>query len=114
MIRNTSPVGWIPLLAIKVLREGSLIPFIISGIFVAIPVIAICVASDTLYYGGEELVLTGKNFLEVNVIQGLSKFFGTDPFYWYFVAFAPSIYTVIYPFTLTAVIRHAQTCWSMQ
>ena len=53
MMRNTSPIGWIPLLAIKVLYEGALIPFILAGIFVAVPIIGLIVAIDTFYYIGE-------------------------------------------------------------
>ena len=52
MMRNTSPIGWIPLLAIKVLFEGALLPFIIAGIFVAVPIIGLTVYIDTLYYLG--------------------------------------------------------------
>lgn len=47
MMRNTSPIGWIPLLAIKVLFEGALVPFLIAGIFVAVPIIGLVVAVDT-------------------------------------------------------------------
>jgi hypothetical protein len=50
MMRNTSPVGWIPLLAIKVLNEGSLLPFIISAITVAAPLIGGIIYIDTVYY----------------------------------------------------------------
>lgn len=53
MMRNTSPIGWIPLLAYKVLYEGSLVPFILSGVFVALPILALCVFLDTSYYGGD-------------------------------------------------------------
>ena len=47
MMRNTSPIGWIPLLAHKVLFNGSLPPFIISAIFVALPIIALCTYVDS-------------------------------------------------------------------
>lgn len=47
MIRNTSPVGWVPLLGYKVLFEGSLLPFIKSGIFVALPILFVLVYIDT-------------------------------------------------------------------
>lgn len=52
MMRNTSPIGWIPLLAIKVLFEGALLPFILAAVFVAAPLIAGVVAVDTIYYLG--------------------------------------------------------------
>ena len=67
MMRNTSPIGWVPLLAIKVLKEGSLIPFIMSAITVAIPIIVGSVVVDTWYYnsvdGSSDWVLTGWNFV---------------------------------------------------
>lgn len=88
MMRNTSPVGWIPLLGYKVLYEGSLKPFIISGIFVALPLIYGLILLDTKWYGNsnkwygnphdDKLVLTSYNFLKMNLLDGLSKFFGTS------------------------------------
>ena len=66
--RNTSIVGWIPLLVIKVLYEGSLQPFIVSAITVAVPLMAGMVYIDTMYYGGDVWVLTSINFLKVNVL----------------------------------------------
>ena len=100
--RNTSIVGWIPLLAIKVLREGSLPPFILSAITVAIPCIAFMVYVDTLYYGSEDWTITSLNFLKVNVLAGLSKFFGEDPWFMYIVGHAFGLFTAIYPFLLYA------------
>ena len=61
--RNTSIVGWIPLLAIKVLLEGSLLPFLMSAILVAIPLMGVSVAIDSAYYGGAEWTFTSLNFL---------------------------------------------------
>ena len=52
MMRNTSPIGWIPLLAIKVLFEGAFFPFIIAGIFVAVPIMGLTIYLDTWYYLG--------------------------------------------------------------
>ena len=52
MMRNTSPIGWIPLLAIKVLFEGSLLPFLVAGVFVALPVIGLTIVVDTVYFTG--------------------------------------------------------------
>ena len=48
IMRNTSPVGWIPLLYLKVCKEGAFFPFLISGIFFAIPVIGICIYLDRI------------------------------------------------------------------
>ena len=106
MMRNTSPVGWIPLLAIKVLREGSLVPFLISGLTVALPLIALCVYIDTKFYNSEEWVFTGYNFLEMNVLHGLSKYFGEDPFHYYCGEGIAAIFTLLLPLYYLSHLTH--------
>ena len=103
MMRNTSPVGWIPLLAIKVLREGSLLPFLLSGIFVALPILFFCVWVDTTMYNSDKWVFTGYNFLEMNIIHGLSKTFGEDDFWWYLRTQFPFNMTTITPIAYLAM-----------
>jgi hypothetical protein len=108
MMRNTSVIGWIPLLGIKVLFEGSLPPFILSAILAGVPVIAFAVYIDTKYYNSTSLtpdsgpVLTSLNFMRINVSEGLAKYFGEDPAYWYVAVFGWAIYTVIYPWMIYA------------
>lgn len=106
MIRNTSPVGWVPLLAYKVLKEGSLLPFIISAVFVAIPIIFGCVWLDTWFYGSDTWVITGYNFLEMNVLHGLSKYFGEDDSFKYVYAGYPGIFTVMCIPALISMFTH--------
>ena len=111
--RNTSIVGWIPLLAIKVLREGSLPPFLLSALTVAIPCMAFMVYVDTLYYDSDDWTVTSVNFLKVNILEGLSKFFGEDPWYMYVIGHAFGLFTVVYPFLLYAItVGHADISWS--
>lgn len=50
MMRNTSPVGWVPLLFLKVKNDGAFLPFLLSGIFFALPIIALCIYLDSVYY----------------------------------------------------------------
>lgn len=72
MMRNTSPIGWIPLLAIKVLFERALVPFLIAGIFVAVPIMGLTVYVDTMYYLRDvdfsRWVFTSYNFMKVNIV----------------------------------------------
>lgn len=111
--RNTSIVGWIPLLAIKVLREGALPAFLLSAITVAIPCMAVMVYIDTVYYGGDEWVMTSLNFLKVNVLENLSQYFGVDPWYRYVLDYNPNIFTILFPFVLYAnSVGHVTTAWS--
>ena len=51
MIRNTAPISWIPLLAVKVLFNRSLVPFLLSGLLVFLPIIGLTTCLDTHYYG---------------------------------------------------------------
>jgi len=96
MIRNTSPVGWVPLLAYKVLKEGSFVPFLMAGVFVALPIIFMCIWIDTRFYKADDTwVLTSYNFLEMNLLHGLSKYFGEDGPLYYFVAGYPAIFTLM-------------------
>jgi hypothetical protein len=53
VMRNTSPVGWIPLLISKIVYDGSFKSFALAGIFVSIPIIALGIALDSLYYGAD-------------------------------------------------------------
>lgn len=98
MMRNTSPVGWIPLLLLKIFQDNSFIAFVIAGIIVALPIIGLCIFLDSLYFG--ELTITSLNFLRANLYEGLSKYFGTDPFYHYILVFMPLFFTVCYPAVL--------------
>ena len=113
MMRNTSPVGWIPLLAIKIFREGSFVPFVLSGIFVALPILLGCVWIDTKFYGSETWVLTGYNFLQMNLLDGLSKYFGEDPPWYYITIAALAIFTTLYPFLVYAnLYAHFKNQWA--
>ena len=113
MIRNTSPVGWLPLLAIKVLFEGSFVPFLISGVFVALPFIFLTVYIDTWFYLGEvngtDWVFTSYNFVKMNILEGLSEFFGTQPSWFYIFCFAPAIFSALYPLLIPSMWTHLKT-----
>ena len=106
MMRNTSPIGWIPLLFIKVFRDGAFVPFLISAICVAVPIIFLSTLLDSYYYSPEgqfEWTITGKNFLVVNVVEGLSKYFGDHPTWQYLFVYGPAMFTVAYPLIVYSV-----------
>lgn len=100
MIRNTAPIGWIPLLLIKILYEKSFKAFFISGLTVGLLTLGICIGIDSLYYGGTEIVITPYNFLKVNVLHNLSKHFGDDESYKYILIYLPTCFSVVYPVLL--------------
>ena len=105
MMRNTSPIGWPPVLAIKILRDKSFIPFILAGITVFIPMVCLCILIDSFYYGMKDFpVLSSYNFMQANLTEGLSKYFGTEPVYFYVLAVLPLIFTVAYPSVLAGFV----------
>lgn len=106
MIRNTSPVGWVPLLAWKVLFENSLLPFLKSALLVAIPIIFFCIWVDTTFYQSETWVVTSYNFLEMNVLLGLSKYFGEDGPLYYLIAGIPAIFVLLSGPALVSTFTH--------
>jgi hypothetical protein len=79
MIRSTAPIGWIPLLIIKILYDKSFKALLISGLTAGLLTLFVCISIDSAYYGGTELVITPLNFLKINVLHNLSKHFGDDP-----------------------------------
>ena len=102
-------------MAIKVLREGSLPPFLLSAIFVALPCIAFMIYVDSLYYGGEDWTITSYNFLRVNVLEGLSKYFGEDPWQQYIINWSAGFFLSMYPFVAYAnTVGHIDIMWSKE
>ena len=55
--------------------------FILAGLIAAVPVLAVTIAADSIYYG--KLTFTPINFLMFNVVSGGSDVFGTEPWYYY-------------------------------
>ena len=112
MMRNTSPIGWIPLLALKVLKDGSFFPFLLAAITVALPVIALTVLIDTSYFlgklDGKNWVFTSYNFLRINILEGLSEYFGSHPWSFYLTKFGPEIFTLVYPLVILACFLHVR------
>mmetsp|Transcript_102605 Transcript_102605/g.141885 ORF Transcript_102605/g.141885 Transcript_102605/m.141885 type:complete len:139 (-) Transcript_102605:36-452(-) len=81
MMRNTSPIGWIPLLAIKVLYNQSFLPFLVAAFIIAVPIIGINVLLDSYFFDPtlSTWTFTGYNFLNVNLVEGISSYFGEQP-----------------------------------
>lgn len=124
MMRNTSPVGWLPLLFLKISRSGAFIPFLLSGIFVAVPLIILCIYLDSIYYQNAhtgctkdvesaglkefEWTVTSWNFIKVNVLEGMSKYFGDHGHFEYILNFLPAdVLRGLYPFALGGAFNYA-------
>ena len=85
ILRNSSAIGFIPLILHKVFYQRNFKMFVLSGILVAVPMLLITVAADSIYYG--KLTFTFWNFLKFNVLEGGSDFFGINPWHDYLLKF---------------------------
>jgi GPI mannosyltransferase 3 len=109
MIRNTSPIGWPPLLLMKVIKDGALVPFLIAGFTVFVPVVGLSILVDSHFYGIQHFpVVTALNFYNANVAEGLSLYFGVHPAYFYVLAVVPLIFLAQTPLIVTGIYTYAR------
>jgi len=81
-IRSSSIVGYVPLALILILKDFRyFIPILLAGITIAIPFVLVNLASDAHFYG--YFTVPQYNFVYVNVVLGISKFFGEMPWFYY-------------------------------
>jgi len=57
-------------------------------------------------------VLTGYNFLEMNILHGLSKYFGVDPWWMYITTAFAAIFILMVPLAYYSIPRHFKVQWS--
>mmetsp|Transcript_38951 Transcript_38951/g.59219 ORF Transcript_38951/g.59219 Transcript_38951/m.59219 type:complete len:170 (-) Transcript_38951:1261-1770(-) len=81
-IRSSSIVGYVPLAVIIILRDWRFfLPIVVAGLTITIPCCLINLASDAYFYG--YFTVPQYNFVYVNVVMGISKFFGEMPWFYY-------------------------------
>lgn len=83
LIRSSSLVGYLPLALLVIYQDSRFfVPIVVAGLTCAVPMVIASVAIDTFMYG--TLTFPQFNFVHWNVVKGISKYFGTDPFWYYF------------------------------
>ena len=81
-VRSSSIVGYIPLALIAIYQDPRFFfPIVVAGLTIAVPVVMVNLISDAYFYG--YWTVPQYNFIYVNVVMGLSKFFGEMPWYYY-------------------------------
>ena len=110
VVRNTSPIGWIPILLLKVWEYGPkvLVNYILGAILIFIPIILTSTYLDSLFYG--QLTIVPWNFIKVNVFQGLSQTFGSDPPLLYFTKEIPIRMNILLPFLILGTWWYVKDC----
>ena len=109
MIRNTSPISWPLLILLKIVKDGAFLPILISGFVVFLPLICAFTLIDSLYFGMQHFpVITALNFFNVNLGEGLSNYFGTDPWYMYITGVFPLYFTASLPFVFLGIYSYGK------
>lgn len=84
--------------------------FILAGVFIFVPIVALCILADSYYYGMEHFpVVTSYNFMKFNVVEGLSSMFGIEDSTWYFTFAFPEYFHVAFPL---AIYAFASSLWT--
>jgi len=82
LVRSSSLVGWVPLALWKIFSGFDFfLAILTAGVCIAIPVCVVSVIIDSLYYG--KLTIPQVNFVFINVVDNISKYFGTEPWFYY-------------------------------
>ena len=77
LVRSSSLVGWIPLALIKAFTSADFFLAIVQAAFtVALPVLVLSTLADSWFYG--KLTVPPYNFLYINVVENLSRYFGEE------------------------------------
>ena len=81
-IRSSSIVGYIPLALISIFQDFNyFIPILVAGLTITVPTVLLNLVSDSYFYG--YWTVPQFNFLYVNVVMGISNYFGEMPWYYY-------------------------------
>jgi len=84
LVRSSSLVGWVPLALYFATRSlDNFMNIALAGVFIAVPITLFSVGLDSLFYGC--LTCPQLNFVHINVVENLSRFFGIDPVNYYLV-----------------------------
>ena len=82
IVRSSSLLGWVPLALVKCFTSFDyFVAIITAGILVALPTFAFSVGIDSLCYG--RFTCPQLNFVYVNVVDNISKYFGEEPWHYY-------------------------------
>lgn len=115
VIRNTSPIGWVPILLCKAWELGFakvIRNYLIGFVIIFMPIFGITTCLDSYYYG--TLTIVPWNFIKVNVFLGLSQTFGSDPLLKYINQEIPLRFNILLPPLLFGILHHCRTSRNKQ
>ena len=78
LTRSSSLIPWVPIALLRIAEQPAFfLPIVVAALTVAIPLMAGSILLDSLFYG--RLCMPQLNFLYFNVVENISKHFGTKP-----------------------------------
>ncbi|KAF9984221.1 hypothetical protein BGZ75_004213 [Mortierella antarctica] len=114
IFRPTAAILWIFLgtsLLLGYLKKGDMPSFITTILNAAIiggaAIVGSAVLDSTLFYS--EWVWTPLHFIRVNIVEGISLFYGSSPWHWYLSQGLPILFGIYLPFVLHGSWRAWQT-----
>eukprot|EP00112_Aurelia_sp_Birch-Aquarium-sp1_P020187 Seg5146.2 transcript_id=Seg5146.2/GoldUCD/mRNA.D3Y31 product="GPI mannosyltransferase 3" protein_id=Seg5146.2/GoldUCD/D3Y31 len=106
IVRPTAATTWLPIilyeLYIDLFKRRSLRVFKYSILCVLVLFVA-STAVDYLFYG--RFIIVHFNFIKFNVMQGMSGFYGTHPWHWYFTQGIPVVLFTHLPLFLLGLYK---------
>ncbi|KAF9956225.1 hypothetical protein BGZ65_002897 [Modicella reniformis] len=106
VFRPTAAIMWIFMGVVLLIQycmdsdRGSILTTLISVFIMSgSTILGTAILDSTLLYN--EWVLTPINFLRVNVLQGISLFYGSSPWHWYLSQGLPLLFGIYLPFVLS-------------
>ncbi|KAF9579497.1 glycosylphosphatidylinositol anchor biosynthesis, partial [Lunasporangiospora selenospora] len=110
IFRPTAAILWIFLggyLLLGYLRQGKMVAVISTALQAAVigglAILGSAILDSRFMY--HEWVLTPLNFLRVNVLEGISLFYGSSPWHWYLSQGLPILFTIYIPPLLYGAVQ---------
>ncbi|ODQ54917.1 hypothetical protein SAICODRAFT_64193 [Saitoella complicata NRRL Y-17804] len=105
VMRPTNALLWVWLGGHIMLNSPHRVFFMVQAALVGVLAIGLNFVMDSLYY--QRPVFTPFNFLQFNLVEGLSGFYGSSPWHYYLTQGLPLLLTAFLPFTVVGLVRYA-------
>ncbi|BFZ63935.1 glycosylphosphatidylinositol anchor biosynthesis [Saitoella coloradoensis] len=105
VMRPTNALLWVWLGGHLMLTSPRRVSFMVQAAFLGALAIGVNFVVDSLYY--QRPVFTPYNFLQFNLVEGLSGFYGSSPWHYYLTQGLPLLLTAFLPFTVVGLVRYA-------
>jgi hypothetical protein len=90
IVRSSSVLGWVPLALYKIFSHRDYFFEIIkAAVCVALPLMCVSIGIDSIHYG--RLVCPQYMFVYVNVVEDITRYFGVEVTYYFFMHFVHQV-----------------------